>query len=208
MARLIKEKNKRYSRETRTRNPVILIGCEGNNKSETIYFKNYRSRNYYIEFSRGNDTDPIRIINNLIEDIKKLELDSKLGDKYYCVIDTDTDKSREKIINNAITFAKKHEITVITSNPCFEVWGLCHFSDSTKQFLTSKDVKKELKNHLPGYEEGTDIFKNIKSKTNLAILNAEKLEKHHKNLGRKEFTMDWNPSTKIHEIIKHLITIK
>ena len=38
----------------------MAIGCEGKNKTEKIYLKNFASRECIIKFSTGNSTDPVR----------------------------------------------------------------------------------------------------------------------------------------------------
>ena len=58
----------------RKRKSIIAIGCEGKNKTETIYLKNFSSRKCIIKFSTGKHTDPLGMANDLIEFIKNEDI--------------------------------------------------------------------------------------------------------------------------------------
>ena len=68
---------RRRNLNKRKRKSIIVIGCEGKNKTETIYFKNFSSRKCIIKFSTGKHTDPLGIANDLIDFIKN-EIKSKI----------------------------------------------------------------------------------------------------------------------------------
>ncbi|MCF0238755.1 MAG: hypothetical protein HUK24_09155, partial [Sphaerochaetaceae bacterium] len=51
---------------------IILITTEGNNQTETNYFKKFESDTYRIVFARGNETDPVNMIKNLLIPYKTL----------------------------------------------------------------------------------------------------------------------------------------
>ena len=67
MGRLEGFKQRGRNRQSRKRNPIIVIGCEGANKTEEIYFKNFNTRRCIIKFSTGNSTDPVGIVKDLIK---------------------------------------------------------------------------------------------------------------------------------------------
>lgn len=92
---------KKRGQVTRKRKPVILISTEGKNKTEEIYFNNFkRNNNYSIIYSKGNYTDPINMVSALQSDIKKMELQKRYGDIAYCVFDTDVDISKQEQIKH------------------------------------------------------------------------------------------------------------
>ena len=74
MGRLESFKQRGRNRQNRKRRPIIVIGCEGNNKTEETYFKNFNSRKCIIKLSTGNSTDPVGIVKDLIKFI-----DNKIG---------------------------------------------------------------------------------------------------------------------------------
>ena len=59
---------------------IILLITEGNNQTETNYFKGFESTEYRIKFAQGNDTDPVKMIKNLIKQFGTFELSSEDGD--------------------------------------------------------------------------------------------------------------------------------
>lgn len=64
---------KKRGQVTRKRKPVILISTEGKNKTEEIYFNNFKlNKKYSIIYSKGNYTDPVNMVNTLQKDIKKM----------------------------------------------------------------------------------------------------------------------------------------
>lgn len=51
---------KKRNSNTRKRKSIMLIVAEGENRTETNYFRSFPSEKYRIRFVSGNDTDPIR----------------------------------------------------------------------------------------------------------------------------------------------------
>ena len=89
---------KRRNTGNRKRKRIILLAVEGNNKTETNYFRGFNSKDTKIIFASGNDTDPINMANSLVEDYTSNDLDSELGDAAFCVVDGDVSKTRENQI--------------------------------------------------------------------------------------------------------------
>ena len=189
----------------RKRRRIILLAVEGKNKTETNYFRGFDSKDIKIVFASGNDTDPINMAKSLVEDYELNDLDEKLGDAAFCVVDGDVSKTREKQILEADRIV--HKIgNVIVSNPCIEVWFLCHFTASSGQFQTSKEAVNRLKEFIPGYEKNTKgIYGLLKDKQALAIKNARELEHINESVGRKLHHYDFQPSTEIYKILCSIV---
>ena len=117
MGRLESFKQRGRNRQNRKRRPIIVIGCEGNNKTEEIYFKNFNSRKCIIKFSTGNSTDPVGIANDLIKFIDN-EIGRENDDKYYVVLDTDVNQDKQSQIDKAkkILKQKKHFLFIIKTS--------------------------------------------------------------------------------------------
>ncbi len=115
MGRLESFKQRGRNRQNRKRRPIIVIGCEGNNKTEEIYFKNFNSRKCIIKFSTGNSTDPVGIVNDLIKFIDN-EIGREDDDKYYVVLDTDEKQSMKVIfkITGLFCFLKINKYVIIS----------------------------------------------------------------------------------------------
>lgn len=196
---------KQRGKIARTRKPIILIATEGKNKTEKLYFNHFnKSKRYSIVFSRGNYTDPINMINLLEKEIRERELSKRDGDIAYCVFDTDCDVSKQEQINQAVHKCKTKNIELIKSNPCFEIWFIAHYSDSTKRYSSNIELINELKRFIPQYEKNKDVYYEVNSKTNIAIENSKKLENYHVRLGKDINNIECNPSTQVYKILEKI----
>lgn len=201
---MIATKQKKRGKINRFRTKLILICAEGKNKTEKIYFSELfrNNKKYRVRFTSSTETDPVGIVESAVQYINKEELNFNNGDLAFCVIDTDTNSSKQTQISEAITLADSNNIELLLSNPCFEVWFLQHFRYSTKSYLTSDEALKDLQSYIPNYKKNLNIYNTIADKQQLAIKHAKTLEKYHTDLGRKNKTMPCNPSTEIYKIVE------
>lgn len=201
---MVAVKQKKRDRVNRSRTKLILMGTEGNNKTEKLYFTDLfrNNKSYRVRFTNSTDTDPIRIVEATARQIVKDDIDLKDGDLAFCAIDTDTNTEKQAQIDKAIELAKRQQIKVILSNPCFEIWFLQHFRYSTKAYTTSAEVIKELQTYMPNYKKNASIYVNIKKWQVDAVKRAKKLEKYHRELGRKRQDMMCNPSTEVYKVLE------
>jgi len=88
-------------------------------------------------------------------------------------------------------------IKLIYSNACFEVWFLLHFLPKTAN-MSSENVEKELKKHIPNYNKGMDVYSLLESKKDDAIKNAKNA---FNNAFQNETTSTSSYST-VYEIIE------
>ena len=117
MGRIITKDRERKNRKTKNK---IVIALEGENKTEKLYFENFDDRNkpYTISIAKGNATDPYSLTKSLVSEIKRRGLDIENGDMAFAVFDTDTNPSKNKIINDTLNLAKANKIKLIISSPC------------------------------------------------------------------------------------------
>ena len=204
------EHNRRISndrvRKVRKQKSKILIAAEGKNKTEKTYFSNFEDgkKSYNITYARGNNTDPLKLVKMLIKEIDELKLDLQDDDVAYCIFDTDVDTNKNKIIEEAIQLARKNNIKIITSSPCFELWFLLHY-DYTTANMDSEEVIKRLKEYYPKYEKNINIYPDIIKEIDLAIDRAKKLEKYQTDNNRRIGTVEANPNTEVYKIVEYLM---
>ena len=204
------EHNRRISndrvRKVRKQKSKILIAVEGKNKTEKTYFSNFEDgkKTYNITYARGNNTDPLKLVKMLIKEIDELKLDLQDDDVAYCIFDTDVDTNKNKIIEEAIQLARKNNIKIITSSPCFELWFLLHY-DYTTANMDSEEVIKRLKEYYPKYEKNINIYPDIIKEIDLAIDRAKKLEKYQTDNNRRIGTVEANPNTEVYKIVEYLM---
>ena len=192
-------------RKVRKQKSKILIAAEGKNKTEKTYFSNFENgkKPYNITYARGNNTDPLKLVKMLIKEIDNLKLDLQDEDIAYCIFDTDVDPNKNKIIEEAIQLAKTHNIKIITSSPCFELWFLLHYEYTTAG-MNNEDVIKRLKSHYSKYSKNCNIYPVISSKTKIAYDSAKKLEKYQIDNSRNIKSVEANPHTEVYQIIDEL----
>ena len=194
---------------TRKQRKLVLIGAEGKNKTEIMYFRefNHVQKTYMIKAAKGNSTDPEGIVKDTIKSIRLEELNFKEGDMAFCAFDTDMDHGKQVQIDTAVRLAKAENIEVILSSPCFEVWFLQHFEDSTA-YLSGDLAVERLRKYIPAYEKGANIFHELWPYTEIALERAKRLKKYHDELGRRMGSIERNPGTEADRLVEKLITKK
>ena len=204
MGRLENIKQRGRTRATKKRNPFVVIACEGNNKTEEVYFKNFNSRKCIIRFSTGNSTDPVGIVNDLLKFIDN-DIGRETNDKYYVVLDTDVNQDKQNKIDEAKRIASENGVEFITSTPTFEFWYILHFGFTTKTYNSSEEVQADVKSKISGYIKSMNTYPIIKEHTKLAIKNAKNVEKHHLELGQALDNEKCNPYTGAYKVVEELI---
>lgn len=198
-------KQRKRNSVVRERKSVVAIGCEGKNKTETNYFRNFSSRECKIKFSTGNRTDPVGMAEDLVKYIKDEDISTEYGDKIYLLIDIDVNQNKQELINKAKIICDQHNIELIVSNPTFEYWYILHFGITNKSYQNSKQAKTELRKILGDYTESMDVFEIIKDKTQSAIANAKQVEKLQQDTGCVLYSEQCNPYTAVYKVVEELI---
>ena len=180
--------------------PLIVICSEGGKKSsEYYYFRNYSNRNLRIQFSTGNSTDPIGMLEDLIKYINNEDIVSEDNSRIFLVLDTDLCKRRINEIKEISSDCAKYKIEIITSAPTFEIWYILHYRNNKLKFQSSKEVKKELEIINGMYNESMNMYQIIKENTKKAKVNAKHLEESI--VKNKEELFESNPHTSIYKIL-------
>lgn len=204
MVRKVDQKKRgKVSRKTKK---IILIGAEGKNQTERKYFKafNQAQSEYKIMAGKGNNTDPVGVVEDLLKSAKQEELDLKDGDMLACFIDVDFKKGRDQELRAAMKLARQNNISVFLSNPCFEIWYLLHFRYSTKLYGSNEEVIKELGCYISDYSKSKDVYNLIENKIDQALLNTKRLESYHLENGTND-RLKKLPSTEAYKLIEMIL---
>ncbi len=204
MVRKVDQKKRgKVSRKTKK---IILIGAEGKNQTERKYFKafNQVQSEYKIMAGKGNNTDPVGVVEDLLKSAKQEELDLKDGDMLACFIDVDLKKGRDQELRAAMKLARQNNISVLLSNPCFEIWYLLHFRYSTKLYGSNEEVIKELGSYISDYSKSKDVYDLIENKIDQALLNTKRLESYHLENGTND-RLKKLPSTEAYKLIEMIL---
>jgi hypothetical protein len=102
---------------------------------------------------KGNGGDAERVVRRAVrERAKDKNFSERLGDMVFALIDVEPhDPSKAEPLEKALKLADKEDIRVLLSNPCFEVWLLCHLlpaNELKREFADPKAVDDELKKQL------------------------------------------------------------
>ncbi|MCK4542802.1 MAG: RloB domain-containing protein [Spirochaetales bacterium] len=168
-------RNKAFKLERKT----ILVVVEG--ETERTYFKQMRVHNRLpnisIEPKLSSRRDPVGIIETAIREKKNGDFDH-----IWCVFDVDTIDKYPSKYDVVLKRAKRHNISIADSLPCFEVWFLLHFQFSTRQYPGCEQVVEKLRHYLTDYRKNTEyfrkknLFKYLYIKLPDAIKNAKMLD--------------------------------
>ena len=194
-------------RNTRKRRmkKILLVSVEGNrnNKTENLYLEHFKGESLEIRFVPGNETDPKSLMQRLLETVGEKELDK--GDMAVCLVDSDFDSARNSAIRAAEEMIPRKDgvlVYLIVSAPSFEMWYLCHFAYSTRQYQNSGELMRELSRYIPEYEKSEDVYRNLNGKEEIAIQNARKLEAYCRENGWRPHTVEYMPSTEMYKVME------
>lgn len=196
---------KRADSNKRREKPILMIVAEGNNVTESTYFKSFQRQhaNYNIKMIIAKSiTDPKGLLKEMQRQWKDKGLSEDKGDMAYIVLDLDCDNSKAKLIKSLS--GKTKNIKFVPSNPCFEVWFLLHFKYSTHSYNNSSEVIRELKTFIPNYEKTKDINCTLCPLLEVALENANRLSDHYQSLEMEWPSNDCNPMTEVPVIINKI----
>ena len=193
---------------TRKVNRKFFILCEGE-KTEPNYFQSIIDTLTYPE--KLIKVEVVKTSKNtckeLVKEGKSCRGSSK--DEVWVVVDKDGYTHHPQAFNTA----KANNIEIAFSSISFEVWVLCHFEKTTKQFSKSEDVIRHInKNaYIPGgYQKNDkDLYKKIKGRmVDNAFKNAIFLQEHHKAVNGGKAVYTFNPFTNINSLIERLFQLE
>jgi len=208
----------------KTGKETVLIVCEGQ-KTEPVYLNallrqlNLQQRVRLGEIlvdDRKNGLDPSKLVERAIQLFFDKRAEGMTYDRVYCVFDKDChteygsacNKINEQPLRETRNGETRQlaEMIAITSVPCFEVWLLLHFTDSSAPFYGSGNktpcdhVIAKLKTYK-GFENyqkrAPDAFEKTKDKLETALTHAKRIWKQIPHNGD-------NPSTRIFELVTYL----
>ena len=192
---------------TRKRKRIILVADEGRNKTESNYLKSFDDVSFTLKFVHDNSTDPVNLMNSLITTANELDLSEEYEDKAFCLIDADVNPQKDRQIRQADKIAASSKVaSLIVSNPCFEIWFLCHHGCSSHQYYSSDEVVSALKRIYPDYSKNDDrMYSRTIDKIQDAIKNSKRLEQEALSSGKSLHTYQFQPSTETYKVIEELL---
>ena len=193
--------------ESRKRKRIILIADEGHNMTESKYLKSFDDVSFTLRFVSDRSTDPVNLMNSLVNKAKELELSEEYGDMAFCLVDADVNPNKDSQVRQADKIAAKTKIAnLIVSNPCFEIWFLCHHGCSSHQYYSSEGVVSTLKKIYPDYSKNNErMYSRTIDKVQDAIKNSRLLEQKAISSGKALHTYQFQPSTEAYKVVEELL---
>ena len=194
----------------RKRKRIILIADEGRNKTESNYLKSFDDVSFTLKFVHDNSTDPVNLMNSLINTAKEMNLSEEYEDRAFCLIDADVNPKKDRQIRKADTIAASSKVaSLIVSNPCFEIWFLCHHTCSSHQYYSSDEVLTALKKIYPDYSKNDErMYSRTIDRIQDAIENSKQLEQAARSSGKTIHTYQFQPSTEVYKVVVELLKHK
>ena len=202
-ARLQREEEEGFS----TLNILII----GEGTTEYNYFndmrRNLRGVRINLILVKSKGSAPISVVDTALDYCEKNED----IDYAFCVFDRDEHQSFDEALDKlrryqpSVPAKSKPKFKVITSNPCFEIWPLIHFTYTTKSYSRSgskspcDNLHDDLSREFVGYSKTmTNLFSELNSKLETALTHAKRLSKNNFDTGST------NPSTKVNELVNFI----
>ncbi|MBE3038987.1 MAG: RloB domain-containing protein [Chloroflexi bacterium] len=199
-------KRRRPSAGLEPKKTVLIVG-EGR-ETEPNYFRGLAKEEAV--------TDGFRVvvkkgIGFSAKDAVKRTIDLKKESDFdfvYCVVDVEGPHRRDADLREACELARKKKITLILSNPSFEVWFLAHFERTCQSFLTADHVIDALKPHWQRHctqdyrKNDQGVYARLADRRMTAVANARAVrQQDHRNRPVK----DSNSSTEVDTLVAHLL---
>lgn len=186
----------------------IYIFCEG--ETEKIYLRHFEDRAHNVEIVSVDPkhTNAYGIVTFAQKYIQKEKLNLKLGDRGYCVFDSDPASNPDiKKVFQALEGWEKRGLYSVFSNPSFEVWFVLHFGNAPygKSAAQMKNYLKELlKDTYPNYSETVDIYEYILPMQMEAVRRAKRLHKSQQEVHDTVYSHACNPYTDVFCFIEYM----
>lgn len=182
---------------------TVLVFCEGT-KTEPEYLRALKRERVVREVasveirvaSRDSGSKPLSLVTAAVKARDPSTRGEREVDEIWCLYDVEWPKNHPHL-REAAELAKRHDVSVAISNPCFELWLILHFEDQTAWLDT--DAATRLRRRYDGSEgKGLDGPTYMARRVE-ASRRARSLKERHEGNGT-EFPHD-NPSSGMYSFL-------
>lgn len=171
----------------------LLVVC-GGARTEKDYLEalkdHYRVSTVTVKV-RTETRSPLHVVNTAAD----LFADAKEDfDECWAVFDVD-----DFDVAESIRVARRRDVSLAISNPCFEYWLLLHFCKHVGHLAEYKTVRNKIKAHLPNYDKAGIRIGDYLGGVNDAVDRARKRDENQPPPGI-------NPNTAVWKIVKQMIS--
>ena len=138
-----------FSRKSRNLQQRYFIHIYSNGHTEHYYFLLKKSelgiRNVIIEPFFENSGNPTQMIKKIAKKYSSNNIRDK--DKIFCVMDMD--ETTNEMVQEGLRLKESKFISLILSNPNFEIWFLLHFKHYTSKCQRRSNFPQSCRNIIP-----------------------------------------------------------
>jgi RloB-like protein len=142
MSRQARPRGKSLGRRVGGRRPrkTLVVFCEGS-RTEPDYLEalkrdpEVRARSAVelrVEVT-GSGAVPLTLVRKAVAARERARQEQDEVDEFWCVFDVEWPRNHPHLVE-AVALARRHDVRVAISNPCFELWLVLHFHDQ-RSFL-------------------------------------------------------------------------
>ncbi|MEU8244514.1 RloB family protein [Actinoplanes missouriensis] len=186
-----RENADRRGRSRRPARPRLLVVC-GAARTEEQYLQGLRDSipNRAVDIAiLKRPKDPAEVVRYAVQHARRATGDF---DEIWCVFDVD-----EFDIRPAQAEARRHDVHLGISNPCFEFWLLLHHDDCRNHLTGYQQVVTRLRRFVPRYDKAELRFGDYAGGVQDAVTRARRLD-------RGPETCD-NPSTGVWRLAERIM---
>jgi hypothetical protein len=158
---------------------LLIIATEGRitEKQYFAQFRNQRVQVKVIPTGEDNKSSPEYVLRRLKDFRQEHELE--VNDELWLMIDVD--RWKDKKLSAVTQEAKANGFKLAVSNPCFEIWLLCHYILPTVATASCQKITEQLddklkKVHKYGYNKAKLNTDDFKPYIKQAVQNAKQLD--------------------------------
>lgn len=199
-------------RPERSRKHGILIQCEGS-RTEPRYLYEFcqdcgATQRFNVKVRPGVGKNAVVTVRAAIEAGKEKILGEKVYKEVWCVLDVEH-ATHQATLNEAVALAAQHNITLVLSNPSFEVWLIGHFERVMRWFADGDAAVRYLSETCwrsafgCSYDKADPkLYQRLKPLRDAAVANAQWVLEEHDG---SRTCRDVNASTKVYRLIQRLL---
>jgi hypothetical protein len=169
-----------------------MVYC-GADCTERDYFEGFREKlrqgNVSVRI-RYEGIDPARLVR-----LAASYRDQRPGrfDEVWCIVDVD-----QFDMDAAVAEARRLDVRLAISNPCFELWLLLHRGDCRAFCNDCNEVERRLRRHVPAYDKTRLNFADFVGGVHDAVKRAKDLDAAGTDHRR-------NPSTNVWQLVERIL---
>lgn len=175
---------------------LFIVATEGR-RTEPIYFGIFMSPRIRVETLGCEDghSSPEGVLDRVTDFQRKYQFGA--GDTFWLVLDRDDWKI--KTLTHVFTECRKKDVSLLISNPMFEIWLALHFDDALPENLSKKSLSAHLRRLLGSYSKSNYPADSLLERSEKACERAK-----NNDSGTNPIWPD-SPGTRVYKLVAEIL---